>query len=266
MKRRNCACISLTSAACAFFLAGCGEEMTLPAVDVSTPIVESYLEEGKNTLSVKLYTMEVYLGDDYILSKPVGGLRLQVNGQELQETAGGTYSLDLGADTIRSLEEYNLEFEYQGKLVRASTTVPQPVRNLRIEPASIVQTYSSYFWGGTEDTTGIVLSWDDPDGSFYQVYVVSPSGSTVNTPSGPVFGRRMMQPFQGNRHVMRSMDFPTTGYYTIYLYRVNKDYADLYERVSSTDLANPAGSIDNALGIFTSLSAASVGFSVTEES
>jgi hypothetical protein len=61
------------------------------------------------------------------------------------------------------------------------------------------------------------------------------------------------------------MDFPSVGYYTLYIYRVNKDYAELYERISSTDLANPVSFIDNAFGIFTSLSAGRIGFSVAEE-
>lgn len=266
MKRRKYAYAPLTPVACLVCLASCGENLDAFGVDAGSPIVECYLEEGKNTLSVKLYTMEAYLGDDYVLSKPIGGLRLQVNGREVPETSGGTYSLDLGADTIRSLEEYHLEFEYEGKIVRASTTVPRPVGNLRIEPSQLTRAYASYYWGGEEeDSTEIVVSWDDPEGSFYQLYVVSPSTSTVNTPSGPVFGRRMMQPFQGSRYVMRPMDFPVAGYYSIYLYRVNKDYADLYERVSSTDLANPVSSIDNALGIFTSMSLARAGFSVVEE-
>ncbi|MDR1556279.1 MAG: DUF4249 domain-containing protein [Tannerellaceae bacterium] len=262
MKRRKYTYALLSPVACLIFVTGCGEELATSGIDIITPIVESYLEEGKKTLSVKLYSMEVYLGEDYIFSKPITGLHLQVNGGELHETANGTYSLDMGTDTIRGLQEYKLQFEYQGKTIQASTSVPQPIHNLTIEPSSITQTYSSYYWGEADDSTEIVLSWDDPDRSFYQVYVVSPSSATVNTPSGPVFGRRMMQPFQGNRHVMRPMDFPATGYYTIYLYRVNKDYADLYERISSTDLANPVSSIDNALGIFTSLSVAAVGFSV----
>jgi hypothetical protein len=245
-------------------MTNCARETLTPDVDVTTPVVESYLEEGKNTLSVKLYTMEAYLGDDYILSKPITGLLLQVNDKDLTETAAGVYSLDLGLDTIRGLQDYYLEFDYQGKTVKASTCVPQPVSGLRLEPSYIVQTYSSYYWG-SDDSTEIVLSWDDPDRSFYQIYIVSPSSSSVNTPSGPVFGRRMMQPFQGNRHVMNPMDFPSVGYYTIYLYRVNKDYAELYERISSTDLANPVSFIDNALGVFTSLSVAGVGFSVVEE-
>jgi hypothetical protein len=247
----------------ALLTSSCGEALITTEVNISTPIVESYLEEGKNSLNVKLYSMEVYLGEDFVLSKPLTGLSLSVNDRLLEETStAGTYALDLGSDTIRGLQEFSLSFEHAGSIVKATTQVPLPITGLSIDPGYIIQTYS-YYWSDS-DTSSITLSWDDPDQSYYQVYIVSPSTTTVNTPSGAVFGRRMMQPFQGSSHTMNARDFPTTGYYSIYLYRVNKDYAELYERISSTDLANPVSFIDNALGIFTSMSVARIGFSVVE--
>jgi hypothetical protein len=38
----------------------------------------------------------------------------------------------------------------------------------------------------------------------------------------------------------------------------------LYERISSSDLANPVSFLDNALGVFTAMSVAKVGFTVYE--
>jgi hypothetical protein len=75
----------------------------------------------------------------------------------------------------------------------------------------------------------------------------------------------MMKPFQGNCYVICSMKFPAIGDYNIYLYRVNKDYVELYERInSSDDLPAPSGFIDNALGIFTSVSFARVRVTVLQ--
>jgi hypothetical protein len=204
--------------------------------------------------------MEVYLGEDFVLSKPITGLNVLVNGAPLQETTVGTYTSDLGTDSIRAFQEYQLRFDYQGLPVSASTTVPPPITNLAIEPTYITAS-SYYYWDG--DTTTVILSWDDPDHSFYQVYIESPTTGTTNTPGGgQVFGRRMVQPFQGNSYTLRSMELQTVGGYWIYLYRVNKEYVELYERISSTDLANPVSFIDNALGIFTSMSVARIRFQV----
>jgi hypothetical protein len=246
-----------------FLFAGCGEELMQADVNTATPIVESYLEEGKNSLTVKLYSMEIYLGEDYVLSQPVGGLSLRVNDRALTETAAGAYSLDLGSDTIRGGQEYRLRFEYRGKTVNASTVVPSPVSNLTVDPAYIYRSSSSGFWDMEEDSIPITLSWDNPDNGYYQVYVDAGSASDDYF-AGDSFRRRMMQPVQASSYRLNRMDLRSIGNYSIYVYRVNKEYVELYERVSSSDLANPVSFIDNALGVFTAMSAAKVGFTVYE--
>ena len=82
---------------------------------------------------------------------------------------------------------------------------------------------------------------------------------------GAQFRRRMMQPFRGNSYTTVSREFMSAGDYLIHVYRVNKDYVDLYERISSTDLANPYSAIQNAFGIFTAMSVAKVRFQVVAE-
>jgi hypothetical protein len=73
----------------------------------------------------------------------------------------------------------------------------------------------------------------------------------------------MMQPIQASSHTMTLREFRSAGNYSIYVYKVNKEYVELYERVSSSDLANPVSFIDNALGIFTSMSVAKCNLKVT---
>jgi len=246
-------------------ITACGEELMRYDVSIDTPIVESYLQEGANELTVQLYSMEAYLKDEYMLSKPISGLQLNINGKALTETTEGKYSLNLGNDTIRGHQQYDLSFEYLGKTVSASTSIPESITNLNIEPSYITRTSSSYYYWNEADTTEIKLTWDDYDRSYYQIYIESPASSDMPSPDGGMmFRRRMMQPFQGNSYVTRTMEFRAAGNYSIYVYRVNKEYADLYERISSTDLANPSSAIENAFGIFTAMSVAKIGFRVIE--
>jgi hypothetical protein len=243
-------------------MTSCGEALMDSEVDTDMPIVESYLQENANTLTVTLYSMEVCLKDDYLLSEPIVGLRPEINGRALTETVTGTYLLDLAEDTIRGGQTFDLSFDYLGKTITASASVPQRITGLNIEPAYITRTSSYYFWDSA-DTTEIVLTWDDPDRSYYQIYIESPASSDVPDPGGAMqFRRRMMQPFRGNSYRTTSREFMSLGTYTIHVYRVNKDYVDLYERISSTDLSNPSSALQNAFGIFTAMSKSTVSFQV----
>lgn len=243
-------------------LSGCGEPLTDYGMNTETPVVESYLQEGANSLTVTVYSMEVYSrNDEYVLSKPVGGLNVSVNGSELTETSSGVYQLELGNDTLREGREYRLQFDHSGKSIEASATVPAPVRNLRVEPEYLTLSSSYYYWDAA-DTAEVTVTWDDPDNSYYQVYIESPN--TTDMPSLGIFGRRMMQPFRGNTHRATARDFRSAGAHRIYVYRVDKDYVELYGRVSSSDLANPVSSIQNAFGIFTAMSVAQVRVWVSE--
>jgi hypothetical protein len=233
-------------------------------INTQMPVVESYLLENTNSLTVKVYSMEEYLKDEYKQSKPITGLDVKVNNETLGETSSGVYQLELGTDTLREGQTYHLQFEYNGKSIEASTTVPMPVRHLRVEPEYLTLSSSSYFWDSSSDTTEVIISWDDSDNSYYQVYIESPN--TSDMPSFGIYGQRMMQPFRGNTHHATIRDFRLAGAHWIYVYRVNKDYVELYERISSSDLANPVGFIQNAFGIYTSMSFARVRVWVSESS
>ena len=241
-------------------LFGCGEPLMDYETNVTTPVVECYLQEGANNVTVNVYTMEEFLKDVYKLQKPVSQLNVFINNIKLTESASGTYSLSLDEDTVREGQVFNLQFNHNGKSIEATTTIPSPIRSLSVEPQSVVLSSSS-MWSFS-DTTQVVVSWDDPNNSFYQIYIVSPNNPDM--PSMGVFRNRMMQPFQGNTYRLSTRELRSAGTHTIYIYRVGKDYAELYERVSASDLANPVSYIQNAFGIFTSLSVARINVRVTE--
>jgi len=247
------------------FLFGCGEplmEMENDAI-IATPVVECYLQEGADSVTVKVYSMEEFLKDEIKLSKPVSQLNMTVNAIELTETSSGTYSLYLGEDSIREGQIFNLKFDYKGQSIAATTTIPSPIRSLTVEPTSITIASSSWWdFSDTTDATPVVVSWEDPDNSFYQLYIESPSNPDM--PSFGVFRYRMMQPFKGNSYSISARELRSAGYHTIHVYRVGEDYAELYERISASDLANPVSYIRNAFGIFTSMSVASIQVRVYE--
>ena len=253
--------IQTNSAMCVIccLLFSCGEPLMENEVNLSTPVVECYIQEGSNNLSVRVFSIEKYLDGEFIdVSRPVSQLNVQVNNIDLTETSSGVYTLDLDEDYIREGQIYQLLFNYNAKSIEATTTVPSPVCSLAVEPQSI-ELSSISFWDFS-DTTQVVVSWDDPGNSFYQIYIESPNNPDM--PSMGIFRRRMMQPFKGDRHRLSTREFRSTGTHTIYVYRVCQDYAELYERISASDLANPVSYVQNAFGIFTSVSVAQINFRV----
>jgi hypothetical protein len=244
------------------FLFGCSEPLMNYDVDTKTPVVECYLQEGSNNLTVSVYRMEEFLKDEIKMSKPISPLNVNVNDIKLTETSSGVYSLNLDEDILHGGQIYNLRFDYNGKSIKATTTIPVPIQSLSVEPQSL-ELSSSSFWDFSE-TTQVIVSWDDPDNSFYQVYIESPNNPDM--PSMGMFRRRIMQPFQGNSYRVMNREFRSTGIHTIYVFRVCKDYAELYERMSASDLANPVSYIQNAFGIFTSMSVARVNVRVYDAS
>jgi len=241
-------------------LVGCGEPLMDIDVNTEMPVVECYLQEGTDSLTVSVFSMEEFMRDDVKLSKPVSRLNVFVNNIELTETSSGTYTLHMEGDSIREGQEYNLKFTHNGKNIEATTTIPSPIRSLTVEPQSIALS-TSYMWDFS-DTTQVIVSWDDPDDSFYQVYIESPNNPDM--PSMGVFRYRMMQPFKGDSYSISTRELRSTGTHRIYIYRVGKDYAELYERISASDLANPVSYIQNAFGIFTAMSVARINVSVYE--
>ena len=239
-------------------LISCGEPLMENEVNTEMPVVACYLQEGAHNVTVNVYSMEEFLKEGVKMSSPVSQLQITVNNSELTETSSGTYTLNMGEDSIRAGEVYDLQFDYRGKRIEASTTIPSPIGSLVAEPQSLTLS-SAYYWNFS-DTTQVVVSWDDPDNSFYQIYIESPNNPDL--PSMGIFQRRMMQPFQGNTYQISSREFRSTGAHTVYVYRVGKDYAELYERITASDLANPVSYIRNAFGIFTAMSIAKISINV----
>ncbi len=247
----------------AVFLSSCGEDLLEYDNVVEMPVVEAYLMEGASSFSVKLYSVESLT--EINTSKPIKGLQVYANDQLLTESQdGGTYTLSLPGNALRENQKFELSFTRNGQRISGNTIIPAKPA-VKISQSYIYRKYY-YFYYSTSSEDEVYLTWDDPDHSYYQVYVqhLDDSSSSGSGFPGMDFPNRMMQPFQGNSYTLREMDIRSSGNYRIILYRVDKDYAELYERISSTDLANPVSSIENALGVFTSMASDTVYFSVLE--
>ncbi|MCP9749200.1 DUF4249 family protein [Lacihabitans sp. CS3-21] len=244
------------------------------------PVIEAYLAPG-STVSMKVYTEIPYTSEDSAYSKPVEGLKIKITGDDgldviLTEKEEGTYvsTQKLG----KAGTTYKMSFSHNNRTISAETTLPQAPENFKIdltEIARIARDFSAGFTPGQggpgggfqqETNSTINITWDNPDNVYHFVaaqsiesnptQILIPPPSNGNFPARPA-RRFNNQPVLTNSSSINGQSFEYFGRYAIILYRLNPDYAALYENTSTTsqNIATPVSTITNGLGIFTGINA-----------
>lgn len=230
------------------------------------PVVQSYLEPG-NLVKVKLTKMlpfveggnsgvetidsaKVYItnnGDDYLLL-PVTNSRGEYENLDA--------NLQISPDEI-----YKIYFEYNGYEVSASTVIPGKPVNASLN-TSVYYVDPNATGPGSVTQEPIVVSWDNPNNSFYIVVV-----EYLETNYSPINGNLPEDQFDSYREVStdpindNSINLTTRqqlvffGHYRVILFNINEEYVNLYENISQSTLnmSEPLTNINNGLGIFTGI-------------
>ena len=256
------------------------------------PVIEAYLAPG-NTVSMKVYTEIPYTSEDSAYSKPVQGLSIKITGNDgsdmtLTEKEAGLYvsTKKLG----KAGTTYKMSFLHAGRTVSAETILPQAPENFAIdlkEISRIARDFSAGFnpgqggggFGGgfqQETNSTVNITWDNPDNVYHFVaaqsietnptQILIPPPSNGNFPARPP-RRFNNQPVLTSSSSINGQSFEYFGRYAIILYRLNPDYAALYENTSTTsqNIATPVSTITNGLGIFTGINADTLIFTVKKQ-
>ncbi len=244
------------------------------------PIVEAYLAPG-HTVSMKVST-EIPYTTDSAYAQPIEGLVISITGSDgtnylLKEKENGVYESDTKLGEEGTI--YSMQFLYRGRNISAETILPPKPTNFQMD-STVIHRVARDFSNGFQPGSGgfgpggfqqdfnsqISLSWNNPDNVYHFVAAQSLESNPVeitilptnegNFPQRPPRGFNN-QPTQSDASSMRSQQFEYFGRYTIILYRLNPDYAALYENTSTTtqNIATPVSTIENGLGIFTGVNA-----------
>ncbi|NQU88740.1 MAG: DUF4249 family protein [Mariniphaga sp.] len=120
--------------------------------------------------------------------------------------------------------------------------------------------------------------WDNPDGLLHFVVIENAEHDQVSlfpdvvgkfTSSGSRGAfRRILPPTRESSHQINFTEITYWGKYIVKVYRVNQEYADLYENLEqdSRDLNEPPTNIRNGLGIFSAFNSQNVYFRVEKQS
>lgn len=241
------------------FLTSCRKEPNpMPA---PLAVIESYLTPGK-PITVHI-TREILYGSADTLSN-ISGLQVRIShdGQTevLTETGPGRYEL-LNANVLAG-GNYLLSFSYQGKDVSAETTVPLDPSSVT---ASATQIVVPQIGPGMIIPDPIIFTWQNPEQAYHLMVIknmeANPQPITFNLGNdviekpAPVF---RISPMKGSQQQLSLGKFSYYGRHAVLLYRIQPEYAALYEDSgnSSASITTAATNVKNGLGVFTGVNPA----------
>jgi hypothetical protein len=251
------------------------------------PIIEAYLAPN-HKVSMKVYTEIPYSDSSEGQSEVIDGLTIKISGSDgknfvLKSIGGGIYESDSTELIGPANSTYTMSFDYKGRNVSASTVIPEKPLDFSIDITEISRTQIDLssggfpgggggggpFGGGGETNNSVELTWSNPNKAYYFVAAQNTETSPVAVlipPAGSTFPsfRFNEQPSTGVSQLLRSQSFQYFGNYDIILYRVNTEYAALYQSAGTTsqNLSTPPSSISNGLGIFSGINADTLKFVV----
>ena len=229
------------------------------------PVVEGYLA-ANHVMSLKVTNEALFSTSD--TSRVINGLLVTVmdgtNTYNLSQDVNGYYTLP--SLKVNPKLGYQLSFNYNGQPVSAATVIPPAPENYTASDSTIVIVpFNSSAFTGVLPTfpNPITLKWSNPDESYYIVVVKNietnpvPINTSTNVERTFIF---RSNPVQNNTYDIRARQFQYYGRHWVILYRINPEYAALYDNNgnSSLNIKTPFTNVTNGLGIFTGINADTV--------
>ena len=197
------------------------------------------------------------------------------NGQEfpLEATGdGGSYAYLLQDLQVNVGDLFRIEINYNGITAFGETTVPEATKGLEISETIIELPPIGPEFIDAINKINLFSSWDNPNNELH--YMIIEDREKVKD---PIFPDQIADQLQQFRFVsaptreslfdINAANFTTFGIYVVKVYRINQEYADLYESLvqDSRDLNEPLSNITNALGIFSAFASDSVFFEIRRQ-
>lgn len=244
-------------------------------VNQARPVVEGYLSEGQ-PISVKVSSEALFSETD--TSHAITGLNVQimVGGQSYPLTEGSFGNYHENTLLVDSKKTYSMQFDYKGKIISSTTVIPDKPTNYKMVntdtsinvvplPSDSIL-YIRQFNSGSglfpQLPLPMKLTWNNADQSYYLVVVqnIEANPEPINTaPIERTFTIRS-NPIQSDNFLLRARVFQYYGRHLIILYKINAEYAALYQNNGSSSLTikTPYSNIVNGLGIFTGINSDTV--------
>lgn len=265
---------------------GCNKNLS--NADDSKLVLEGYLFQGEVVDSVHITKTVSFESTDTVYP-PVSNAQVVITWNNkpftLQSIGKGYYNCNDNNLKIKVGDTYGIAVNYNGTTATSSTVIPSIPTGINLSDNVLyVDTTFSFnpFGGNPSLGNNIEISWENKDNSYYYIVIEStdPNAADItigngNFPNGGPNGgfagpgrifRFRSQPFRGSTYSISSRSMAKFGKHKAKIYKVNQEYADLYNnrQQDSRNLSEPITNIVNGLGIFTGFSYAEVSFTVSK--
>jgi hypothetical protein len=252
--------ITLLSSIALLFLA-C-EKQSTENIESKTTVVEGYLHAGKTIDCLKITQSLSYATGDSIITLDdlVVNISDSNNQYALHSIGNGIYQNT--ALLIENDKSYRLEIERDGAIISADTYIPNKkeaqISVTEVELPKIELNGTIGFPTGSFDAVDI--TWDNSEGDYYYVSIrnIESNPEIINeNDTGQLRSSIISEPQISSFYaIFPRREFSHYGTHEIIVYRVNPEYAALYDSSgnSTLSLEEPPTNIENGFGIFTGAS------------
>ena len=238
-------------------------------------VIQAYLYEGETVTDIRI-SQTLPIGDTASAVTPINDAIVHLmKGDKLFELSpsvgdSGYYHYDGNDLVISENNEFTLKVNYFGKEAYASTTIPPAPRNGTLTDTTlyIPQNMNFNFDSLRHE---IKVSWDVDEDAMYFVYIrcIDPNPVKIQTPVPPrgLPGRMVEMPMSQNFYTILFEDVAYYGRYQVMIYRINKEYVDLYisRNQNTRELNEPLTNIVNGLGVFSAFNHVDLFFTVVPD-
>ncbi len=240
------------------------------------PVVEGYLVAGKK-IELKVSELVTYSEETTEDVFPLSGLEIILSaGNEnyamVESEIPGTYISEIDSLKAMANSSYAITFLSAGDTISAASTVPgKPVSfSISDNVIAMQRIEEGSSMGGLPSFESASLDWNNSDES-YHIVSVEYMESDIDYINANMVDQELPTTSTSNPIVLPGHDLTMRnlfyfGTYRIVLFKINQEYADLYETISqsSNNLTSPLTNINNGWGIFTGVNADTLYLEVVE--
>ena len=252
----------------ALFSISCEEEISVLTLDNSKPVITGYLYAGQLIDSIRITESISYTSDGAL--KVIDGLNVMISNDEaefeLNSIGAGYYSHP--NHIVQEGMTYKISFEYNDEQILATTYV-NPKKTIKLSESVValekIEFDGTPGRGGLPEQKVIDITWDNAELDYYFTivehtdkdpeYVNGIFEFLADNDSLPERFFRSEPEITDVHSINSTRELQFFGNYDITVFRLNPEYAALYESIGSStiSLKEPPSNVQNGLGVFTAV-------------